>query len=145
MTINYTEKWGIDSNLLLYFLDADSIFHLQTVSLFRDLLNNKASLYSTQNNIIEAHRVLVSFYQMPKEVALENILKVVDSLNIQLVTSSSLTMGIYTNFCRIAQKNDLFDLYFASILVDNQIKHLLTNNPKDFIGLEEEIVVQLPF
>ena len=68
MTIDYEKKWGIDFNLLVHFLDADSKFHQLTIALFKELLNHNTSLYTTQNNVIKAHRVLVSFYYVPKNI-----------------------------------------------------------------------------
>jgi len=145
MTINYAKKWGIDSNLLVYFLDADSKFHQPTITLFKDLLKHRTPTYTTQNNIIEAHRVLVSLYHIPQKIALENIVEIINSFNIHIVTPSSLTLNIYSNFCQLSKKNDLFDFYFASILVDNNIHHLFTNNTKDFAGLKKHLIVHSPF
>lgn len=145
MTIDYEKKWGIDSNLLVYFLDADSKFHQSTIALFKELLNHSTPLYTTQNNVIEAHRVLVSLYHVPKKIALENIIEIINSFNIHIVTPLSLTINTYSNFCQLSKKNDLFDLYFASILVDNHVHNLLTGNIKDFVGFEKHLAVYSPF
>lgn len=145
MTINYEKKWGIDSNLLLYFFDGSSVFHQKTIGLFKELLDNHVSIYITQNNIIEVHRVMISFHHIPKVKALNDIFEVVNSFNIHIVTSSPFTMNTYFNLCKLSKKDDVFDLYFASILIDNNIHSLLTNNTKDFIGLEKEIQVHCPF
>lgn len=145
MTIDYEKKWGIDSNLLVYFLDADSKFHESTIALFRELLSHGTPLYTTQNNVVEAHRVLVSFYHVHKKIALENIIEIINSFNIHIVAPSSLTIKTYSNFCQLSSRNDLFDLYFAAILVDNHVNNLLTGNVKDFVGLEKHLTVWSPF
>lgn len=145
MTIDYSKKWAIDSNLLVYFLDADSKFYKPTIALFKDLLNHHTSLYTTQTNIIEAHRVMVALYHIPKNKALKNIIEIINSLNIHLITPSSRTLNIYSEFCKLSKNNDLFDFYFASILVDNNIHNLFTNNAKDFVGLEKHLTIHCPF
>lgn len=145
MKIDYSQKWGVDSNLFVYLIDADSIFHHKTFSLFEDLLKHHTSLFTSSNNLVETHRVLTSFYKVDKILALDKIIDTISALKIQLISPLPTTIKTYYQLCQSSPKNDLFDIFFASIFVDNHIHHVFTNNTKDFVGLGKEIKVHCPF
>lgn len=145
MKIDYKQKWGIDSNLFVYFIDSDSRFHQPTLSFFEDLAQHHSPLFTSINNLVETHRVLNSFYKVPKKLALDKILETASALKIQFISSLPTTVKTYHRLCLSSPKNDLFDLFFAATFIDNNVHHVFTNNVKDFAGLGKEITVYCPF
>jgi predicted nucleic acid-binding protein len=145
MKIDYGQKWGIDSNLFVYFINSDSHFHKSTLAFFETLVEHHVQLYTSVNNLIETHRVLTSLYKTPKVIALDKIVDTISALNIQTISSLPTTMKTYYQICQTSPKNDLFDLFFAATFIDNNVHHLFTNNTKDFQDLEKYLTVHSPF
>lgn len=123
----------IDTNVFIYALDKDSIYHQQSSQI---LTSSNNILFTTSKNISELFAATskininrVAFNRFYGELK--------QNIGILFPTSESLEV-----FEKLIKKykpigNRIFDIEIVSIMLSYNIKRLATINKKDFIDIEE--------
>lgn len=130
-------KWAIDSQILIYSLDAHSSFYPKTHDLFALINQGKIEPVVAQQNAIESERVLMRVYKkMPTDVV-SDLTNILTSFDFEIVTPVGST---YLHFQDLITRvnsipRDIFDYYLAATLMDNGVSQLLTVNTADFAGI----------
>lgn len=139
------EKWVIDTNLLVYIQDKHSPFYPGTRELFELIKHHHITAIVTQQTILEAEKALIRVYKITPEKSVEFIEDLIIYFDMMVIHPQVNTYIL----CNTMLKNrkgivDIFDLYLAATMIDNGYFNILTNNTKDFEGIEDLTVVN-PF
>ncbi len=138
MTTTLSGKWVFDTHLFVYALDQQSPFHKKALQLFSQIQQNIIFPVTTQQNIIEAGRVLILAYKISPKKAAQSIENILISFNIQIISPLATTYLKYHKLViKYPKPADLFDYYLAATILDNNLKNLLTLNTKDFSSIKE--------
>lgn len=137
-------KWAIDTNIIVYFLDKNSVFHIEAKNIILSLKQNKQSIYIAHQNIIELIGVLTSFYKLSLAKAVSTAKAFISQKEVVVVYPQLTTLTHYFTLCanHTRKVKDHFDLYLASTLLDNQTTHLVTNDFKGFKTVETLKIVK---
>ena len=126
----------VDTNILIYSIDADSKFHKKSLDI---LLNPENELYTTSKNISEFLVVLTR-----SETIRINVLEVLEILsellmNITILYPSRQTHLIFYELLKKYKPTGLriHDFEIASISLANGIDNIATENRSDFRNIEE--------
>lgn len=134
----------VDSNILIYAINADSPKHTKARSFLQEKLG---SLEISHQNILETIRVLThrKFSKpMKLKLALEAIQAIADSCRLISPdqTTYYLTLELISKYKLTG--NRIFDAYLAATALSNGIDTIATDNVEDFNKLTE-ITVLNPF
>ena len=133
------KKLAFDTNILVYFIDRDSSYNELAVSVFREIEEKDCEIVLTQQNITELLNVLLKYYGFTRKKALmvvDEFLKRSNRIVCSLPETLSHFLSLYKKF---GKKNNIYDVYMLTMLVDNRIDVLVTENKKDFpkgVGVE---------
>lgn len=130
MTITSKEKWGFDSNILIYALDMKSPYYLNTKKFFTS--TELQNLFIAQQNIVEIEKVMVTFYRLNKNIVTKILNSLLEAFEFNIITPRPTTLRKYHELLRTYKRKSFFDLYLAATYLDNDIKHFFTLNLKDF-------------
>ena len=133
----------IDSNILVYTFNSESIFHKKALSLVND-----DNLCITIQNLLETFRVITSSTQFEKPIneklAWEQLTLIRNSFDILTTRLSTLEM-LYTLINKYKVRS--YGIYNANLvahMIDYGVSTIYTNNPKDFLKFKEIEVIN-PF
>ncbi len=128
-------KIGIDTNILVYYLDRDSPFHQECRENLKRLVESQRAVL-TQQNLVELAVVLTRRGISPEQTEIY-VRSFTDS--IPVVRPTLTTMKVFLSLLKKTLKKGivLFDLYFAATLISNQVNILYTYNQKDFSNIKE--------
>ncbi|MEX8548727.1 MAG: type II toxin-antitoxin system VapC family toxin [Mucilaginibacter sp.] len=130
----------IDTNVLIYTLNKDSVYHQVADDL---LLNPNYNLFVTTKNISEFFAVASKL-----KIALSSCLSFYAEvkLNFTILFPSITSLLIFEKLVQQYQPkgNLVFDLEIVSIMLDNGIDQIATFNQKDFVNIKEVHVLELP-
>lgn len=139
---------GLDSNILVYALDARSILYTKAKALVDGLLSNNFTVYIAPQNLNEAASVLTSKTKTSHAMLLSDVLKLIDELvvSFKLVFPDTNALTLHRN---LMLKYDisgsrLYDNFLIATFLSHNIKTFYTNNPKDFVYYGEAKIVN-PF
>lgn len=136
-------NWGVDSNIIIYALDKKSSFFKKAEKFFTTTKN--LNFYITQQNIVEIERVLIGFYKIDKEEAIESLERFFNAFQFNIISPLPTTLSYYHQILKnLSSKGDFFDYYLAATYLDNEVYNLLTVNVKDFLEVKQLTVVN-PF
>ncbi len=135
MTTILRKKWGFDSNIIVYALDADSKYHKRTKELLVNLRRNREIPHITHQNILEVEKVLTKVFELNKNIVIEKLSLLLDSFNFTFVSPHLTTIHRYHKFFSEKEGKKIFDLYLAATYIDNGINQMYTANEKDFAGI----------
>lgn len=137
------KNWGVDSNIIIYALDRDSVFFKKAETFFKNVKNLR--LYIAHQNIIEIEKVLISFYKIDKKKVIENLERFLTAFNFNIISPLPTTLALYHQLMiDLKEKESAFDFYLAATYLDNKIDHLFTVNVKDFFAIKKLTAVN-PF
>lgn len=127
----------IDTNVLIYGFDKNSVYHQQTKAI---LIDPSYSLFITTKNISEFFAVTSKL-----KIDLQLCLKYYDDIKANTVILFP-TEKSFDYFESLIQKyqpigNQVYDIEIVSIMLDNNIKHIATFNRKDFINITEVQII----
>ena len=150
MTISTSERMRlVDTNILVYRADQDSIFHLPSVNLINCRLKGEVSLCLAPQNLTEFYAVMTN----PKRVT--NPIAPVDArVEIERYLQSQNIRKIYQNADLIPTllklidkypptRQQIFDLQLIATMLVNNITRIYTFNAKHFQPYQE-IAVTVP-
>lgn len=131
-----------DTNLLIYAIDEESKYYDSVQKLISD---EKNKLFTTSKNISEFLAVVT---RNPKSsLSIKEALVVIEDFK-TLFTILYPNEKSYTLFLDLLNKYSpnglkIHDFEIISISLSNKIKNIATINRKDFIGVEEIVLVQI--
>ena len=132
----------VDTNILIYAIDADSQFHHRAVKF---LSNPTIRLFITSKNISEFLVVLTR----NKEINISNseYLELLDDLliDIDILYPNPMTIKLFYDLIRKYNPRGLWihDLEIASISIAHGISKIVTNNIVDFKRIDEIEIMQI--
>lgn len=137
MKITSEEKYGLDTNLIIYLLDRGSRFHNKSVKFMKLIIENKNQLFVAQQNIIETERVFVVAYHYEQNEVFKLIMNFIHGSDIEIIIPMPTT--IYTFYTLLSKKikQDILDIYLAATYIDNGIYSIFSNNEKDFVHIPD--------
>ena len=129
----------IDTNVLVYAFDQDSVYYHSAVSIF---LNPNHNLFITSKNISEFFAVTSK-----SKVSFKSSLNFYEELKINstILFPTEKSLSIFEKLIQQYQPkgNQVFDIEIVSIMLDNGINHIATFNQKDFINISEIQIFKL--
>lgn len=130
----------VDTNVLIYSIDEDSIFHTLSKKLIQ---NTNYSLYTTSKNLSEFLVVLTRGSEV--SVSIEDALKTLENLIavFTILYPSEASTNIFKELLSEYRPKGLkiHDFEIVSIGLQNGIKNVATINKDDFKGIKEIEVV----
>jgi len=121
---------GIDTNILVYYVDMDSPFHNECRECLERLVKSQRAIL-TQQNLVELAVVLTRMGVSPEQ-SNDYVQGFADSIPVLRPTLK--TLRIFFDLLEKTLKKGvvLFDLYLAATLTSNEVNSLYTYNEKDF-------------
>ena len=131
----------VDTNVLVYALDADSMY-FQASQIF--LLDTSNQLFTTSKNIAEFLSVVTRF---PNRISIEQALIAVNDFTrfIQIIFPDNHSFAVFQKLL-IGYKTSglmIHDMEIASIALSNNIVQIATFNKKDFAHVKELQLIDL--
>jgi len=126
------KKLAFDTNVLVYFIDKDSLYNNLAVSVFKEAEEKDCEIVLTQQNVTELLNVLLKYYGFTRKKALDLVnefLNRSDGVVCSLPETLSRFLDLYGKF---GKKDNVYDMYMLTVLVDNKVDVLVTENKKDF-------------
>lgn len=133
----------IDSNVLMYASDSESIFHEEAKQVLSACLGGGIKGVISHQNLLELIKVLIKYYKKSLQFALNTAGIYSREFSLQIISPLSTTYTLFDRFLSQSEQADIFDVYLAATAIDNGIDNIITNNPKDFIGIRELKVLSL--
>ncbi|RLC34775.1 hypothetical protein DRH14_02200 [Candidatus Shapirobacteria bacterium] len=126
------KKLAFDTNILVYFIDKDSLYNNSAVSVFRKIEEKDWEVVLTQQNVTELLNVLLKYYGFTRKKALTTVSEFLmrsSGVVCSLPETLSHFLSLYKKF---GKKNNIYDVYMLTVLVDNKVDVLVAENKKDF-------------
>lgn len=127
----------IDTNILIYSINADSPKHKQAQKFLKD---NETELVISHQNVLEAIRVL-THRSFSKPMTLKHALKAVLAITKScfLISPNQSTYYFAIEFIKNYKLsgNRIFDAYLAATALSNDITTIATDNARDFKKFKE--------
>ncbi len=134
----------IDTNILIYSVNLDSIKHKQSKKFLND---NLGKLEITHQNIFEAIRVLTHkkfSHPMSLEKALSAVLPIAKSFSMISPNQNAIYLALEFIKNYKLSGNRIFDAYLVATALSNGISTIATDNTRDFKKFKEVKLVN-PF
>ena len=131
-----SENFLVDSNILVYLLDKNSPFHHQVNAFFKTLIHRQVSVYIAQQNLLELLSVLTKKHQLAKHSALQKVNLLAQEPLFHIISPLPETFSSFLKLLKPLPSPDIYDVYLAATCLDNGIKAILSNNPKDFANMK---------
>ena len=126
----------IDSNILVYATDAESALHEEAKLLFSRCLEGQIKGVLAQQNLLELINVLVKYYKKESSFATKTARVYSDKFALRIISPLPTTFALFDKLSSQSKKLDTYDLYLAATALDNGVDSIITNNSKDFKGIE---------
>jgi predicted nucleic acid-binding protein len=142
MEIILKEKYLVDTNILIYSLDKKSPFYTASCNLLRDGLQKGARFIIAQQNLVELIAVLTKAYKISPNEALADAGSF--AFNFEIITPLPTTLETFERLLKQSKgQQQIFDIYLAATMRDNDVCRIITANKKDFLGLGMEEIVEV--
>jgi predicted nucleic acid-binding protein len=150
MLMNYNYSLiGIDTNILVYFLNSESVYHEKAKTFIESLTSKRISGVITWQNLSEMYAVVTDGKRFPRPMTASQAVNVIESLleneNIKLVLPVTDTKKTFLNsLLGIKPKGQkVHDVFLAATFLSNGVTTLITQNTKDFLGIKSLKVTAL--
>lgn len=127
----------IDSNLLVYFLQSEAPKTGKAREIFKNIFQNRIEAHVTHQNILETTSVLTKRYHQDIEEVHEKLEALINEFQFRIILPKPQTYKTFKNLLKSGDQKHLFDIYLAATALDNGVNTILTENTKDFEGIEE--------
>lgn len=134
-----TTKVLIDTNILVYAYDGNSVFHAKAVAFLSD---PAFDFYISTKNVSEFFAVL-SKQLAPFDLVFKFYQAILANATMLYPNKSSLTIFETLLHKYQPKGNRVFDLEIVSIALANSISEIATANGKDFFGVSEVSVLEV--
>lgn len=138
----------IDTNILVYLSDEESIFHNSVLNKFRELCENNYQIFITSQIKRELQVTLTKINNKliepkPLSTIINEINSVLNFIPILYESQNSLDIldNLILSYNIINQR--IHDANIVSVAIDNQIEYIFTNNNKDFKVYKEIKIIGL--
>ncbi len=140
----FNEKVAIDTNVLVYMLNPDSLYYKNSMEIFQKAKQFNAKIYLADKTLYEFYAVMQNLIQKKKmkstESALDSFKRLLNSRSVSIITSSTKTVLVVQELLEnISSKTSKYihDVVLAAILIENDIDFLFTQNTKDFEDFQQ--------
>jgi len=138
MPIILKKSYLLDTNILIYSLDKKSFYFKKSSEILRLCFNKQITGLIAQQNLLELANILINTYKISRTEVIKDINLFVLELNLKVIFPGSKTITTFLKLLKKSKKEkEVFDLYLAATMIDNQVENILTRNIKDFAGIEE--------
>ncbi len=141
MKIISGEKYLIDTNVLVYAVDAGSPFFSKAKSLIELCRKNGGRLAVAHQNLLEFTAVMDRVYRLPRKDILADARSF--SVHFEVIYPGPKTFQTFLGLMSGEAQLYPFDVYLAATMLDNGISRIITANAGDFRGLGLEEVVDM--
>jgi predicted nucleic acid-binding protein len=136
----------IDTNILIYAIDASSPFHEKSLEVLQNAENGIIQAFIAEKSLYELAAVLSSQAFVNKiklDQIREHILYFADNSTFSLLHSTDqITNTIWRLFFNLnSRKNRIYDLVLAATAIEYGINTIYTKNVKDFEQIKELQIV----
>lgn len=136
-------KYLLDTNILVYAYNQASPFHKKAKEIVLEAVEGKIEGVLAQQNLIEFCSVFTNQYHIPPDSIKKDLLDITSDFTI--INPLPQTMFVFIDLLENYKLNlQVFDLYLAATMLDNDIHNIITLNYKDFAGIENISVIN-PF
>jgi len=127
-------KCLLDTNILVYAYNQASPFHKKAREIVLDAALGKFEAVVAQQNLIEFCNVLTDQFHIPAPSVKKDLLDITADLSV--IHPLPQTILIFADLLTNSKKGQIFDLYLAATMLDNDIDNIITLNNKDFEGVK---------
>ena len=133
---------GIDTNILVYFLNEESIYHTKAKLLVEKLQKGEIHGMVSLQNISELYAIVTDHKRFPRPMTADQVVKTMKQFlnngTITLVFPLSNTKKVFFELMLKTKPKaqHIHDIFLAATLLSNGINALFTENTKDFFGIK---------
>ncbi len=133
---------GIDTNILVYSLNSESIYHKKAKEFIESLSKEKKWGIITWQNLSELYAVVTDKKRFPGFMTVNQAVMVIEDLleneNIKLILPTTDTNKIFLDLIlrNKPRGQKIHDMFLAATLLSNRVCTLITENTKDFSGIK---------
>ena len=136
MKNTFEESFLVDSNILVYYLDADSKYNSLLERFFVLCEEKKLPATVSLQNIVELTSVLVKKYKVPKRVVIEKVRRLVHGGLFQVISPFPSSTNKFFEIMGMLSNPDIYDVFLTATMMDNNVFRILTNNENDFKNIK---------
>ena len=141
--MNKNDLWvGIDTNILVYFLNEESVYHTRAKTFIDRLQKGEIQGMISWQNLSELYAVVTDPKRFPKPMIASQVVETMKQLqengNIKVIFPLINTKETFFKLIlKIKPKGQqIHDIFLAATLLSNGVKTLVTENTGDFKGVE---------
>lgn len=138
----------VDTNILVYAHNQDSLFHSQALHLIHLVLAGEIKGILTEQNLLEFYAIITDPRRVTNPLATTEALKLINNyLNspFEIILPTKDSMEIILSLCK--QKkicgSQIFDAFLVATMLSNQVKTIITLNVKDFMHFIQIEIIDL--
>ena len=154
MRMNKKNEWvGIDTNILVYFLNEESVYHTKAKVFIDRLQRGEIKGIVSWQNLSELYAIVTDSKRFPRPMTTKQAIEVTKQFlgngSVNIIVPVANTKEIFFNLVLAIKPKaqQIHDIFLASTLLSNGIKTLVTENTSDFkevyglkaVGLEEAV------
>jgi len=132
---------GIDTNILIYFLNEESVYHAKARVFIDGLQKRKVQGIVSWQNLSELYAVVTNPKRFPTPMTASQVVKAtkqfLESGNIRIIMPVVNTKEIFFKLVLKVKPRaqQVHDIFLAATLLSNGVKTLATENTGDFVGV----------
>jgi predicted nucleic acid-binding protein len=140
MELKSTKKYALDTNILVYLGVNDEKYSTAAKTLFSEFKQNKIKPYIPDKCLYEYYSVITNLEKLGKithNQAKKNLDHFIDSASTIILSQTDYTHYLVRDLLehkKVAGRH-IHDVVVISILLENQIDCIITQNKKDFEGI----------
>lgn len=136
------ENYLIDTNVLIYAINKDSEFYLASSTLLEKALNSDFNFYTSINNLLEFYAISTDKKRTQNPLSptqAQEVISIISESQINILNTDiqSLNLAIQLAVNNQQSKQIIFDYLIASIMINNNIKNIISYNTKDFKNITQ--------
>ena len=137
----------IDTNVLVYAINKDSQFHIESKNLFEFAMNTNVNAYLSTNNLLEFLAIVTDRKRIENPLSVgqaEAVIEIILNSNINIINpdKSSIIKAIEISKELEIKGQKIFDLILVGMMEVNDISTIVTYNTKDFTKIKEIDVIK---
>lgn len=140
----FEESFLVDTNILVYALDEQSVYYRATRQFLHRCIEEEIRFFVAQQNILELVAALVRDYHIKFDQAVIQVRTgFLEENLVQVISPMPTTIDTFLNLSVTTQRLDIYDVFLAATCLDNNVQTIVTNNSKDFMDIPSLRVVGL--
>lgn len=143
-----TTTFLIDTNILVYAYNSSSKFHEISLDIIEKALNNEIEAVVADKNLFEFYAIITDKKRVELPISTAEACNVIDYLiNSPLKIIFSTPFTLLKTFELIKhykiRKQDIFDIILVAMMIENNIKNIITSNEKHFKNIKEITTINI--